>query len=396
MSLFVEGTIPPYPDGTPYLENKNGTYWPNLSEASQKALDFVAQYVVEHGISMSELNSNAVDDRLTMLRYLRANNFDTKKTVAHMIKNVEWRRNMKVQHLVTQRPEEILGFNMPDLTCIFPHWQYGFDKTGRPVIYKQYGKFDAGGIKKMSGGNYDRIIQYHVWEQEAVSRLCLQQTRRLGRLVETSTGIVDVKDMTLWQITRDFLALTRSIADVDQGQYPETLGRIYILNAPSAFPYVYGMVRPWLDPVVAAKIFVLGGPKEYEPVLIDFIGKENLPSNYGGDLPPLDVTVHPYAYTMEMEYDGKVVAGLSADVSFVAETASTVECDDSFLAEEEGEEAALRAIEKAALDTPFHPNANPNHDAEGHLVQATDLCLDEDEEAAANAASTLVAEVVVA
>ncbi|RYY72300.1 hypothetical protein EON63_21115 [archaeon] len=37
-------------------------------------------------------------------------------------------------------------------------------------------------------------------------------------------GIVDVKDMTLFQITRDFLALTRAIADVDQGQYPETLG----------------------------------------------------------------------------------------------------------------------------------------------------------------------------
>ncbi|RYY72299.1 hypothetical protein EON63_21110 [archaeon] len=74
------------------------------------------------------------------------------------------------------------------------------------------------------------------------------------------------------------------------------LGRIYVLNAPSVFGYVYAMVKPWLDPVVAAKIFVCRGPEEYVPILIDFIGKENLPANYGGDLPPLNVDVHPYAY----------------------------------------------------------------------------------------------------
>ena len=48
-----------------------------------------------------------------------------------------------------------------------------------------------------------------------------------------------------------------------------------------------------------AKIFIFGGPKDYEPALADFIGKENLPANYAGDQPPLNSNIHPYEETMK-------------------------------------------------------------------------------------------------
>ena len=64
--------------------------------------------------------------------------------------------------------------------------------------------------------------------------------------METITGVIDVKDMKLSQITNDFLTLTKLLAEIDQKQYPETLGRIFIINVPSVFPFVWRMVRPWL------------------------------------------------------------------------------------------------------------------------------------------------------
>jgi len=62
------------------------------------------------------------------------------------------------------------------------------------------------------------------------------------------------------------------------------------------------MIKPWLDPLVTAKIFVLRGPHEYEPALFEFIGKENLPANYGGDLPELTPDVHPYVDALKIFY----------------------------------------------------------------------------------------------
>lgn len=161
-----------------------------------------------------------------------------------------------------------------------------------------YGKFDATAVKNLAGGNFDNLVKYHIWEQEAASQMFFDQSLRTGHLVETITGIVDVKDMSMFQITRDFLAMTKLLAEVDQKQYPETMGRIYILNAPSVFPLVWRGVRPWLDPITAAKIFVLGDKREYEPILADFIGIDNLPANYGGNLPALTNDIHPYASIM--------------------------------------------------------------------------------------------------
>ena len=49
--------------------------------------------------------------------------------------------------------------------------------------------------------------------------------------------------MQLSQITRDFLNLTKMLAEIDQKQYPETLGRMFIINVPSVFPFVWRMVK---------------------------------------------------------------------------------------------------------------------------------------------------------
>ena len=89
---------------------------------------------------------------------------------------------MHVCSIVDQSPEEILGCKMSELTAVFPHWQVtimtvlyfltfdrktnyayqtGYDKTGRPVLYKQYGKFDATTVKKLTGGTFDNVIRYH-------------------------------------------------------------------------------------------------------------------------------------------------------------------------------------------------------------------------------------------
>ena len=267
--------IPPYPEGTPGYENKSGHYWPNLNESSAAMLGQIQRWVEDEGIDMSDLTLFCIDARLTMLRYLRANNFDFKKTTAHMLRNIAYRQEKNVRELIQKRPEDILGFPIEELTTMYPHWHSAYDKTGRPVLYKHYGKFDATKLKKMCGGNFDCVTLYHIWEQEMTQKLCYQQTLATGKLIETSTGVIDVKDMTFFQVTRDFLAIVQMLAEVDQQLYPETLGRMFIINVPSAFPMAWRLVKPWLDPVTAAKIFIHSSPKEYEAAMSEYVGVNN-------------------------------------------------------------------------------------------------------------------------
>ena len=201
---------------------------------------------------------------------------------------------MGVQDILACRPEEILGVSdLGEITCLFPHWHCGFDKLGRPVMYKQYGHFDCSKLLKVT--SIDALMKYHVWEQEACMEMCKRQSLRVGYIVETLTAVIDVKHMVLSQVTRDFLNIVKGIAKIDQTQYPETLGRFFIINTPAVFPLVWRGVRAFLDPVVASKIEIFGCKEDqWKARLDEAIGLENMPSNYGGTLPELNSTRHPY------------------------------------------------------------------------------------------------------
>ena len=105
--------------------------------------------------------------------------------------------------------------------------------------------------------------------------------------------------MKLTQVTREFLVLVKGIAAIDKDQYPETLGKLFIINVPSVFPLVWRSVQFFLDPATAAKIEIFGPRKDWLPALASQIGLENMPTTYGGVLPALSADVHPYAETMK-------------------------------------------------------------------------------------------------
>ena len=284
-----------YPELITVHENKGPIYWHNLDSHGSETLSAIQSWIQADNIEISLLNSHDLHTDLLILRYLRANQFDLVKTKSHIVRSINWRKEMNVQRIVLQQPDEILGFHVEELTKVFPHWQSGYDKTGRPVLYKQYGQFDAGKIKKMAGGTFDRIIRYHIWQQEAIAQLCLEQSKKLHAIVETVSIVIDIKDMRLTQVNSDFITLTSILADIDGKQYPETLGRIFVINSSTSFSIAWHMVKPWVVPATSSKMKILGGPDEYIPVLYNFIGEENLPSNYGGKLPALTPQIHPYA-----------------------------------------------------------------------------------------------------
>lgn len=49
------------------------------------------------------------------------------------------------------------------------------------------------------------------------------------------------------------LYFIKAISDTDQKYYPETLNKLYLVNAPSAFVMVWKIVKAWLDPGVSEK-----------------------------------------------------------------------------------------------------------------------------------------------
>jgi hypothetical protein len=142
----------------------------------------------EEQLDIQDLVSLALHPNLALLRYLRANKFDVEATIAQIRRNIAWRKEQDIEDINSKRPEEVLGCSMRDYQTYLPHWHCGYDKTGRPVIYKQYGSFENSLLQDHC--SLEAVTKYHVWEQEAVSRICYRQSQRTGCIVETSFAIM--------------------------------------------------------------------------------------------------------------------------------------------------------------------------------------------------------------
>jgi hypothetical protein len=186
---------------------------------------------------------NSLSPKLTLLRYLRANKFAIEKAKAQILRNLEWRVEMDVKGICSQTPADILGCKLEDILTLFPHWQSGFDQFGRPMIYKQYGAtFDATKIFQLA--SKDAIARYHIWEQEACMRLCYESSLRTGYIVETVTCFIDIGGLNLSQVTRDFLAMIKLIAEIDQVLSP----LLSLLSSSLTLPHRVSTLRLWVTP----------------------------------------------------------------------------------------------------------------------------------------------------
>jgi len=82
----------------------------------------------------------------------------------------------------------------------------------------------------------------------------------------------------MWTFRSHFAEASR----LATAHYPETLGSIVVVNAPSFFPTIWNWIKGWFDEVTRSKIHILG--KDPGPTLRNLVEPVDLPKSYGGEL----------------------------------------------------------------------------------------------------------------
>jgi len=122
------------------------------------------------------------------------------------------------------------------------------------------------------------FVKVHIWGNEYSLERSEIHGRELGRPVDKFSNILDLDGLSLKH--RKALPYVKACAKIDERYYPEVLGHTYVVNAPWIFSVFWSIVRPWLDPVTASKISVLGS--DYKKELLKHYDADQLPVEYGG------------------------------------------------------------------------------------------------------------------
>ncbi|OXA48690.1 CRAL-TRIO domain-containing protein T23G5.2 [Folsomia candida] len=241
----------------------------SLTRAEKQKLD---QF--KEAISKITFPAEWMQQELTLVRYLRAREWDVRRAKSMLQETVAWweENNMK----------DIQNEDWTDVEKDYPLHTDGVDKLGQPAIVYALAEWDLRGAAVQ--GRMNRVIRWFVKGYDDVHTKSFEY-QKLGKTNGTQWNVIADMDKLSrqQQLCIQCLRFYTELGVLLESRYPGAISKMFAINSPSIFQVILGVVNPILSKSTLNALKVLGTNKEeWSKVVYAHFEKDQLPENLGG------------------------------------------------------------------------------------------------------------------
>eukprot|EP00922_Rhytidocystis_sp_ex-Travisia-forbesii_P000030 GHVS01000056.1.p1 GENE.GHVS01000056.1~~GHVS01000056.1.p1 ORF type:complete len:291 (+),score=33.17 GHVS01000056.1:290-1162(+) len=127
------------------------------------------------------------------------------------------------------------------------------------------------------------LFEYYVQEYEHLLDVILPSCSiKAGRPIEQNFTILDLHGLGVSHFNSQTRQILKQLTAISQNYYPEILGKMMIINAPSVFTLMWNFVKPLIDEKTVAKISWFGTKDNWREKLLTMVDADQLPDFLGG------------------------------------------------------------------------------------------------------------------
>jgi hypothetical protein len=251
-----------------------------------------------------------------------------KETIEALVKSLSWRIDMRTYTTL----EEDLPF-IKETFAMWPNLMYGTDVFGHTIMAERIKTVRTGEITSFynsadhsaKAGKFYEILRVRAQILEAIARKKRGISIDKGFRTHKMLLIIDMDGLSLGRMRSMIAARTavQMIFSLGSDNYPETVRRIYIVNAPFIFSTLFNVAKGMLDPVTVDKIKVIGKPsKLIAEMKRDNVDYDQMPDWLGGQASHQGVSMETIAEEYVKHHIGEMEKKTSEKAVASAATAT--------------------------------------------------------------------------
>mmetsp|Transcript_138271 Transcript_138271/g.195712 ORF Transcript_138271/g.195712 Transcript_138271/m.195712 type:complete len:333 (-) Transcript_138271:45-1043(-) len=223
-----------------------------MSPPNEEEQKFIKDALSSPGVDPSIFTTT---DRVQIMRGYQT--YDPRgKCTNEAFQNItEFRQKYNAHEFLRKEQDQTAVYN----NDVWKEWIYPPDKYGHIHIAMKFSELDINALEKLSD---DELTRLQAQRLAAYSQYKVKLSEESGVQRYKHTLIIDLAGSGMGILSGKKKKMVQRVMAIGSDFYPETVWKIYVINAPFIFRAAWGIAKAWVHPVTQAKINVLGNPSE--------------------------------------------------------------------------------------------------------------------------------------